>query len=56
MKESKEHKQRLVKCPKCFGTQFYSGRYGQTACEECVGGKISLKELNKRRIVNESSK
>ena len=40
---------RKVKCPKCAGTNFYSGKYGQTACEECIDGYILLKERNKRR-------
>ena len=39
---------RRVKCPKCSGTMFYSGKYGQTACEECFDGYVWLKELNKK--------
>ncbi len=43
---------RRVKCPKCYGTKFFSGRYGQTACEECDNGYILPKELNKRNNLN----
>ncbi len=38
---------RLVKCPKCQGTGFYSGRFIQHACEVCFNGKVSLKEKRK---------
>lgn len=27
--------QKKVNCSKCFGRGFYSGRYGQTACDLC---------------------
>ena len=40
---------RKIKCPKCQGTKYYSGRYGQTACEECDNeGKVFLSEYNKK--------
>jgi hypothetical protein len=34
------YKLKEVKCFKCGGTRFFSGRYGQTACEDCTNGKV----------------
>jgi len=43
MKQAKLLKR--VKCKKCEGTGYYSGRYGQTACEECVAGYYSPEKI-----------
>ena len=38
-------------CFKCNGTKFYSGVYGQTACDDCTRGKVF--RLVKMRVKKE---
>lgn len=47
-------KEKIVKCSKCNGKGFYCGRYDsgtepKTACDWCYGGRITMKELNRKR-------
>lgn len=37
-----------VKCDKCYGSGFYSSKYGQAACEKCNNGYV-FKEVRKRK-------
>jgi DnaJ-class molecular chaperone len=52
-KELKERIPRKIKCKKCQGTKFYSGRYGQHSCEECFDGYVFLKEYNRLQKAKE---
>ncbi len=40
-----------VKCHKCYGQKYYSGKYGMTACEDCNNGYgyLLIKTRKKRK-------
>lgn len=44
-----------VKCNFCLGTKYYSGRYGQTACEKCHNGYVwrEVRKYNKKELTKQ---